>query len=70
MLLSDAIFIANASDCMLNGTLVATYQCNNDTGTWWIDLDPFEDMPDCNPACVVDIETQEAEINWRCLGAA
>ncbi len=69
MLLSDAIFIAGESDCTLNGTLEDTYQCNEVTGTWWIDLDPFEEMPDCSPACVVDIEAQEAEINWRCTGA-
>lgn len=69
MLLSDAIEIANSSDCMLNGTLEEdSYQCNNYTGTWWIDLEPFEEAPGCNPACVVDIEAQEAEINWRCTG--
>ena len=69
MLLSDAFLVAGESDCMLNGTLEDTYQCNEVTGTWWIDLDPFEEMPGCSPACVVDIYAQEAEINWRCTGA-
>lgn len=69
MLLSDAILIAGSSKCMLNGSLEEDdYQCNNVTGTWWIELDPFEEAPGCNPACVVDIEAQEAEINWRCTG--
>lgn len=46
-----------------------TNMCNEDTGTWWFDLKVVAEKPGCNPACVVDIETNETEINWRCTGA-
>lgn len=44
------------------------YFCNDTTGTWWIGFDPDEPKEGCNPACVVDVETETAEINWRCTG--
>lgn len=66
MLLSEAREIAGESDCVEDGTLEDTYVCNSVTGTWWIDLDI--EMEGCSPACVVNIETAEAEINWRCTG--
>ena len=50
-----------------NMTLKDTYMCNNVTGTWWIDVE--SDKEGCAPACVVDVETKAAEINWRCTGA-
>lgn len=40
--------------------------CNDKTGTWWLDLDLKK--KGCNPACVINIETKEAVINWRCTG--
>ncbi len=40
--------------------------CNGNTGTWWIDLDV--EREGCNPACVVDVETNGTSINWRCTG--
>lgn len=40
--------------------------CNQDTGTWLIDLDIEKEG--CNPACVIDVITKEASINWRCMG--
>jgi hypothetical protein len=40
--------------------------CNEYTGTWWIDLSI--EKSGCNPACVINIETEEASINWRCTG--
>jgi hypothetical protein len=67
MLLSEAREIALASDCVEDGTLEEPYVCNSVTGTWWLDLDI--EIEGCNPACVVNIETGEAEINWRCTGA-
>lgn len=69
MNLSEALRIANASKCVEEGILTANHQCNNDTGTWWIDLDPFTKKEGCNPACVVNVATKTAEINWRCTGA-
>lgn len=66
MSLLDAIEIALNSTCTENGTLREGYQCNDFTGTWWLDLDIQKEG--CSPACVVDIETGTAEINWRCTG--
>lgn len=40
--------------------------CNTDTRTWW--LESALEKEGCNPACVVDIESETAEINWRCTG--
>ncbi len=67
MILEDAKKIALASECVDEGPLTEYYLCNSFTGTWWFDMDV--EKAGCNPACVVDIETREAEINWRCTGA-
>jgi len=66
MSLTEAKQIALASECGEQGTLKDTYLCNEDTGTWWIDLDIEKEG--CNPACVVNVATKQAEINWRCTG--
>ena len=63
--ISDAKSIAKNSEC--GDRLKETYVCNEYTGTYWIDLDIEKEG--CNPACVVDVETREASINWRCTGA-
>ena len=63
----EAVEIAQNSECLAEGQLKETRFCNEDTGTWWIDLEL--DMPNCNPACVVDLNTRTAEINYRCMGA-
>jgi hypothetical protein len=62
----EAQKIAN-EDCK-EGGLKDEYFCNNYTGTWWIDFAPDEPKGECNPACVVNVETKTAEINWRCTG--
>jgi len=62
--LADARQIAIESEC--GDTLKDTYVCNENTGTYWIDLDI--EKSGCNPACVVNIITREAVINWRCTG--
>ena len=64
--LTEAKQIALDSDCVGEGSLEETYFCNEITGTWWIDLDIEKEG--CSPACVVNVETKEAEINWRCTG--
>jgi hypothetical protein len=64
---SDAVAIAMASDCAAEGGLKDTSVCNSVTGTWWLDMDVQREG--CNPACVVDVNTGAAEINWRCTGA-
>ena len=66
MSLSEAISIANQSDCIEEGPLKKTSFCNEVTGTWWIELDIEKEG--CNPACVVNVVTKESEINWRCTG--
>ena len=62
----EAKQIALASDCVKDGTLKETHFCNENTGTWWIDLDITKEG--CNPACVIDVISKKAEINWRCTG--
>jgi len=67
MTINEALVIASASDCVLEGNLTNNYFCNGETGTWWVNLD----VPDpglCNPACVVDLGSNTAEVNWRCTG--
>jgi hypothetical protein len=43
-----------------------TYVCNEGTETFWINLNMTKQG--CNPACVINLETNKAEINWRCTG--
>jgi len=62
--LTDARQIAIESEC--GDKLKDTYVCNENTGTYWIDLDI--EKQGCSPACVIDIVTREAVINWRCTG--
>jgi hypothetical protein len=69
MSFSEASEIALNSECGTQGTLKDTYFCNEYTGTWWIDLEPLNEKPGCNPACVVNVNKKTAEINWRCTGA-
>jgi putative hemolysin len=68
MRLADAKQIASQSTCMQSGTLKDTAVYNPNSNTWWIDMDA--NAPGCNPACVVNVATKTAEINWRCTGAA
>lgn len=64
--LSEGKEIARNSECGEMGELEDKYVCNENSGTWWIDLDVRKEG--CNPACVVNVETREAKINWRCTG--
>lgn len=66
MSLTEAKQIALDSECSGQGALKDTHMCNEDTRTWWIDLDIKKEG--CNPACVINVETKQAEINWRCMG--
>jgi len=68
MSIEEAIAIAQNSTCLNEGSLTDKYVYNPDSGTWWIDLDPFTPRESCNPACVVSEDTKTAEINWRCTG--
>jgi len=62
-----ALTIAESSQCVMEGQLLETHFCNENSGAWWIDM--AADKPDCNQACVVDVSAGSAEINWRCTGA-
>src|SRR5512136_851484 len=68
MSLAEAQQIALQSDCMQVGRLKDTAVYNPNSNTWWIDLDAT--ARGCNPACVVNVVTKTAEVNWRCTGAA
>jgi len=57
--------IAETSDCVVDGTLKEEAFYNENSKTWWIDLNI--DKPGCNPACVIH-EDETTEINWRCTG--
>jgi hypothetical protein len=63
----EAREIAAGSVCGEAGALLENAVYNDWTATWWIDLDAEQEG--CNPACVVDVRTGAAEINWRCTGA-
>jgi hypothetical protein len=66
MTLEEARQIAATGECAETGKLKDQTVYNENSGTWWIDLDASK--PGCNPACVVDVETKTAEVNWRCTG--
>ena len=58
--------LALVSECSAEGGFKERPICNEDTGTWWIDIDT--DVSGCNPACVIDVTTGDAIISWRCIG--
>ncbi len=64
MSLTEAQEVAVNSEC--GDRLKGPSMCNEVTRTWWLDLDINKEG--CNPACVVDVETRRAEVNWRCTG--
>ena len=57
--------IAENSECVNDGPLKENVFYNENSKTWWIDLDI--DKPGCSPACVV-YEDETVKINWRCTG--
>jgi hypothetical protein len=66
MSLSEAEEIALESECVQEGRLTGESFCNDFTGTWWLDLEI--EKQGCAPACVINVATKKAEINWRCTG--
>ncbi|MFH1591398.1 MAG: Kazal-type serine protease inhibitor domain-containing protein [archaeon] len=67
MTLEQALAIGAESECVDEGALIEDDAvCNDVTGTWWIGTDI--EKSGCSPACVVNVETDDAEINWRCTG--
>ncbi len=70
MTIEEALQIAEESDCTEKGELTNNYMYNDNSKTWWIDIEMREEFKKdyCNPACVVS-EDNTVEINWRCTGA-
>jgi len=68
MSLSEAKAIASNSNCSRQGTIGSGGLANNGTATWWLDFTPTAPKTGCNPACVVDIISKTASVNWRCTG--
>lgn len=69
MTLEEARGIAQASTmCASEGTLSGNAVCNEVTGTWWIDIQPRIQREGCSPACVVNVNSRTAEVNYRCTG--
>ncbi|MFA6329075.1 MAG: ABC transporter substrate-binding protein [Candidatus Micrarchaeia archaeon] len=67
MTYAQARAIAAKSECVANGATLGTeHWCNDFTGTWWIKTSIQK--KGCNPTCVINVETQAAEINWMCTG--
>ena len=71
MALEEARAIAENSECAEKGDLTENYMYNENSQTWWIDIEmrPEFEQEFCNPACVVSEADKTAEINWRCTGA-
>ena len=68
MSLEEAYDLAmNSETCNAEGIISEEGFFNENSKTWWFDLETFEKAPGCNPACVV-LENNLVEINWRCTG--
>jgi len=63
---SEAKELAKKSECGDRFKENGIPGCNPATGTWWIDLNIEKEG--CSPACVINVKTKKAEINWRCTG--
>jgi len=55
-------------NCIKDGESLALGYYNENTKTWWFDVNLNTIKEGCNPACVVNEEMKTAEINWRCTG--
>jgi hypothetical protein len=64
---TEARLIAEQT-CIKGEETLASGTYNEGTKTWWFDANLNPEREGCNPACVVNVETQTAEINWRCTG--
>jgi hypothetical protein len=65
MTYEEAEAIAQDSVCTANATLKSSRFYNENSKTWWIELNI--EKQGCNPACVIH-ENKTVEINWRCTG--
>jgi len=67
MKFSEAKEITMKSDCVKYGSPKENYFCNEITGTWWIYL-AIQKGGECSPACVINVETKQAEMKYVCAG--
>lgn len=72
MELAEALERARENNCSYGGpervVVGETAECNDYTGTWWVEIKMEPAKEGCNPACVVSVVDKTAEINWRCTG--
>lgn len=70
MSIEEARSIAQNTECTQKGELTDSFIYNENSKTWWIDLEmkPEFENPICSPACVISEDSKSAEINWRCTG--
>ena len=60
MSLLDAQNVA-MTEC--NGEFIGDFVCNKFLGMWVINLEQYDN---CNPACMVDVATQQVRIDANC----
>ena len=65
---AEAVAVAEASGCANAGELTGEIMYNENSKTFWIGLEPYQERQGCDPACVVDPVAKSAEVNWRCTG--
>jgi len=56
----------SAPACLEVGTISAFEGYSEDSKTWWFTIEAPKTA--CAPACVVDDETMQINVNWRCTG--
>jgi len=64
----ERAFAMALEECSSAGEVSAGGSYNENSKTWWFDLEPFENKHGCAVACVVKLETEEAEVYWMCTG--
>jgi hypothetical protein len=62
--IQEALAIAGDSECTSGGELLPARFCDAATGAWWIGLNAPREG--CDPACVVNANSRQAQIDWRC----
>lgn len=62
----EAYETAINSICVKEGNVINEAYYNDFTRTWWFETDIAKEG--CNPECMVNEESQTAEINWMCTG--
>jgi hypothetical protein len=64
MTIYDAQHAFDSSQCGLEGSAKDNHACDETAGTWIIGIQTFR--KNCDPACVINVVTKKAAIDWRC----